>query len=77
MCGILGSASVKINNINWIRDGLASLAHRGPDRSGIYISKDQKICFAHNRLSIIDLTKNGNQPMVDSNNNVLTFNGEI
>ena len=43
MCGILGSASVKINNINWIRDGLASLAHRGPDRSGIYISKDQNL----------------------------------
>ena len=52
--------------------------NRGPDAQG-QISKsfkDQSLVFLHSRLSIIDLTKNSNQPFEDENG-ILTFNGEI
>lgn len=64
-------------------------AHRGPDNSSIkYIdqnyrfisekTKKKRIGFAHNRLSIIDLSKNSNQPFVGGDNrNILVYNGEI
>jgi asparagine synthase (glutamine-hydrolysing) len=53
------------------------IIHRGPDDSGYYISKDRKVGFGHRRLSIIDLTKNGHQPMSYLNRYYITFNGEI
>jgi len=64
-------------------------AHRGPDNSSIkYVgsnyrftsekTKKKRIGFAHNRLSIIDLSKNSNQPFVgEDNRNILVYNGEI
>ena len=52
--------------------------NRGPDDSGIWESKCKKICFGHNRLAIIDLTKNAKQPFISKDENfVITFNGEI
>ncbi len=55
---------------------LRSMQHRGPDDSGIY--SDNFIVLGHNRLSIIDLSKYGKQPMSDSDGNIwITFNGEI
>ncbi|HEX7754829.1 MAG TPA: asparagine synthetase B, partial [Niabella sp.] len=52
--------------------------HRGPDGSGIWISDDHKTVFGHNRLSIIDLSLEGNQPMVNGDGDLcITFNGEI
>jgi asparagine synthase (glutamine-hydrolysing) len=78
MCGIIGIASTKTNNNEWIKNGLNSMIHRGPDDFGIYSSRDNKICFGHRRLSIIDLSNFAKQPMVDQNSgNSLTFNGEI
>src|SRR5262245_6904540 len=80
MCGIAG----------WLLDDprrhgeaelqgmLESIAHRGPDDRGTYIAEDYGLALGHNRLSIIDLTAGGHQPMVnDANGDVLTFNGEI
>lgn len=53
-----------------------SMAHRGPDAKGTWF-KDG-IALAHNRLSIFDLSENGDQPMVSqSRNKVIVFNGEI
>ena len=52
------------------------LAHRGPDGSGVFFSEG--ISLGHRRLSIIDLSKNASQPMMDDGKKVVVvFNGEI
>lgn len=48
--------------------------HRGPDYSGVY--RNEKIAIGHNRLSLLDLTANGNQPFI-TDRYVLAYNGEI
>jgi asparagine synthase (glutamine-hydrolysing) len=54
------------------------LVHRGPDASGVWISDDRRISFAHRRLSIVDLSVDANQPMdIDELDWVVVFNGEI
>ena len=80
MCGIIGWAnrSGDTGSISWLEQGLHSMHHRGPDGSGIWISDDHKTVFGHNRLSIIDLSLEGNQPMVNGDGDLcITFNGEI
>lgn len=52
------------------------LSHGGPDGSGIYIDKESGIGLGHRRLSVIDLSSAGQQPMV-WNDSVIVFNGEI
>lgn len=76
MCGILGfSGSVTANRL---RNGLAALAHRGPDDSGYFEDTHQAVGLAHARLSILDLSPQGHQPMAsDDGAVVLVFNGEI
>ena len=55
-----------------------SLYHRGPDDEGIWEDKVNKIYFAHNRLSILDLSKSGKQPMSSMCDRfIITYNGEI
>ncbi len=77
MCGITGFFSPK-STIEISKSKLTSmslcLSHRGPDNHSIYYNK--KIGLAHNRLSIIDLSKNANQPMQYDNLTII-FNGEI
>ena len=54
------------------------LNHRGPDSNGFYYDKELNLGLAHNRLSIIDTSERGHQPMVSQCGNfVLVFNGEI
>ncbi len=54
------------------------LKHRGPDASGIWISKNRSVGFGHTRLSILDLSKKSNQPFFENKQDtVLSFNGEI
>jgi asparagine synthase (glutamine-hydrolysing) len=73
MCGICG--------IGWYNNALIkkmtnALRHRGPDDMGMF--SDDKVSLGHTRLSIIDLSKKGAQPMsYDNGNFVITFNGEI
>ena len=75
MCGIGGiiseDYSLKNSYLDWINN---KQAHRGPDNNGVYYS--DKIGMCHQRLSIIDLSKNSNQPYQFSNT-VISFNGEI
>ena len=55
---------------------MSYLSHRGPDDTGYFINS--KIAFGHKRLSILDLSKNGKQPMMLNNGKfVLIYNGEI
>src|ERR1700761_1259031 len=55
-----------------------SLKHGGPDDEGIFSDEKAKFVFGHRRLSIIDLSRNGHQPMADVNERAwITFNGEI
>ena len=55
-----------------------SMIHRGPDDSGLYISPDRTVGLGHRRLSIIDLSAAGRQPMSDDQRRFwITFNGEI
>ena len=52
------------------------LKHRGPDGDGVW--NDENIAIGHTRLSILDLTKSGYQPMISNDSNyVISFNGEI
>lgn len=73
MCGISG--------FNWKDEGkiktmVSSLDHRGPDAEGIFVASN--ISLGHNRLSIIDLSVEANQPMFDNENElVIVYSGEI
>lgn len=79
MCAISGKAYFTKNEVHTseIRSMVNKLRHRGPDDSGIYISKDKSVGLGNNRLSIIDLSKNGHQPMRYLDRYVITFNGEV
>lgn len=55
-----------------------ALQHGGPDDEGVYHNEDAGVVFGHRRLSIIDLSANGHQPMTDTAQKAwITFNGEI
>lgn len=55
-----------------------TLAHRGPDDSGLYIDQEHNVGLAHTRLSILDLSSLGHQPMSNDNGSVwMTYNGEV
>ena len=55
-----------------------ALRHGGPDDEGIFLDEQNHVGFGHRRLSIIDLSINGHQPMADNTQRVwITFNGEI
>ena len=79
MCGIIGEISHKsIKSTEWINKAGIVIHHRGPDNFSKWVSQDKKVAFGHNRLSIIDLSTNGNQPMFSTClNYVIIFNGEL
>lgn len=77
MCGIIGEFRFdkkKIDKENF-KAKLNSIKHRGPDGEGIW-SNDNCI-LGHVRLSIIDLSENGAQPMKSAQNNIISYNGEL
>ncbi len=84
MCGITGKIYFKNNSQTVSESNIAkmnkAIAHRGPDDSGVYIASDNKIGLSQQRLSIIDLSPLGHQPMHYEHNNkkyTIVFNGEI
>jgi asparagine synthase (glutamine-hydrolysing) len=82
MCGIAGVLiSSTASRARLERDALAmadSLAHRGPDDHGIWTDLDAGVALTHRRLSIVDLSPAGHQPMISAGGRfVITFNGEI
>lgn len=80
MCGILGRISKKSISKDDFCNLNNLMQHRGPDDSGIFltVADDYQICLGHRRLSILDLSKLGHQPMFANNNKLaIVFNGEI
>lgn len=79
MCGIAGWLTPRRSfDAADLDRMLMAISHRGPDDAGTYIDEDACVALGHKRLSIIDLSPGGHQPMVNQNNgDVLAFNGEI
>ena len=76
MCAIYGSLGKNYKEIGATFSKY--LQHRGPDGNGVYYDHPNSLSLGHNRLSIIDLSNNANQPMINENEtHILTYNGEI
>lgn len=79
MCGIIGIASLRpVEKREWLLSGRDAMTHRGPDDAGLWWSDRGQVGLAQRRLSIIDLSAAGHQPMHDpSGQYTIVFNGEI
>jgi asparagine synthase (glutamine-hydrolysing) len=82
MCGIIGIIGGLITDNQSIEPRLAQMIarqhHRGPDAQGSFVNPAGNVALGHNRLSIIDLSELGRQPMANHDGSVVVaFNGEI
>lgn len=82
MCGITGfwcaDSVAEDTGRAWIDEMTASLAHRGPDGTAAFFDSRWGLAFGHRRLSIIDLSDQGRQPMWShSGRHCITYNGEV
>ena len=81
MCGIsgiLGFADSFAVSEALVRDMAASQSHRGPDDDGAWADRARRVALSHRRLSIIDLSAAGHQPMSNEDGSVwMTYNGEV
>ena len=80
MCGIAGCFDpARAAHLAGIAGAMAqALAHRGPDDHGVWVGETVPLALAHRRLSIIDLSPNGHQPMLSADGRfVIVLNGEI
>lgn len=78
MCGIAGMLDMGGQAVSPVslKKMISAIAHRGPDDEGVYV--DGCMGFGHRRLSIIDLSPAGHQPMITPDRRyVLTYNGEV
>lgn len=79
MCGINGQIALAGGvDLQAVAENCDRLAHRGPDDRGTWHSPCGRVAFGHRRLSIIDLSATGHQPMVSADGRfAIVFNGEI
>src|ERR1700752_4004448 len=81
MCRIAGIISKRLTTSELcekVKIMCRELKHGGPDDEGVFCDETAGLVFGHRRLSIIDLSQNGHQPMADIRERVwITFNGEI
>ncbi len=78
MCGIAGFCSLNWNREQVIHKMNTQMINRGPDAEGMYSDGETGMTLGHRRLSIVDLSENGAQPMTSHNGQfVLVYNGEI
>jgi len=76
MCGIAGIFGHKAREPRVLGAMTDALAHRGPDDRGFWADDEAGIAFGHRRLSVVDLSPAGQQPMHSANGRfVLNFNG--
>ena len=76
MCGIAGLVGLRPVNQRTVQRMTDLLSHRGPDDQGYWSSENGNICLGHRRLSIIDISSAGHQPMVKGTS-AITYNGEL
>ena len=75
MCGVLGNYGSSSDDFMKVTS-LEDIAHRGPDSMGHY--KNKNVYLGHTRLSILDVSERGNQPMFSEDGQyIIIFNGEI
>jgi asparagine synthase (glutamine-hydrolysing) len=83
MCGIAGlynlNSALTPSELQQLAQRMSdSLQHRGPDDAGLWLSEDGCCVLAHRRLSVVDTSQGGHQPMKSPDGaDVLCFNGEI
>lgn len=78
MCGIVGFANYQYDHKINIEKMKNRMLHRGPDSEGSFFSEDGNLAFGHRRLSIVDISDTGAQPMRSHDGRyVCVFNGEI
>ncbi len=78
MCGIAGFCNKPANWRENIEKMNLRMYHRGPDAGGIWASEDKQVVLGHRRLSIVDLSETGAQPMQSASGRYMcVFNGEI
>jgi asparagine synthase (glutamine-hydrolysing) len=78
MCGIVGELNINKIDLSVFNSMRDVLTHRGPDGAGTILLNDDTVGLGHRRLSIIDLTDSGKQPMSNEDGSKwITFNGEI
>jgi asparagine synthase (glutamine-hydrolysing) len=78
MCGILGIVQADDINTDNFYGALDAMSHRGPDNAGLKLWPDQNVGLGHRRLSIIDLSPAGHNPICNEDGSVwVVFNGEI
>ena len=79
MCGIAGFKQTNHHSSQRLMKAmLQTIEHRGPDDEGIWVNQDAMLTLGQRRLSIIDLSAQGHQPMHSSSSrNTITYNGEI
>ena len=78
MCGIAGVVGDSARDLALLKQMAAPITHRGPDDEGFWNDCEAGVGLAHRRLSIIDLSPAGHQPMVSSNGRwIISYNGEI
>jgi len=78
MCGIAGLISAQAVDAALVQRMTNAIVHRGPDDEGMWIGEEGRVALGHRRLSIIDLSPLGHQPMPSNDARyVLSFNGEI
>ena len=75
MCGIVGKVGGELNGLE---TAVRKISHRGPDDVGLFLEKKYSVGLAHCRLSILDTSPMGHQPMLGCDGKVaLVFNGEL
>ena len=83
MCGLTGlidlSKATSADQLTAsVRRMNNTITHRGPDSEGIWVDEVRGVALGHRRLSIIDLSPSGQQPMLSANDRyVIAYNGEI
>ena len=80
MCGICGVVRITGPGVDTelLRSMASTMRHRGPDDEGVWCSADRRVGLGHRRLSIIDLSPAGHQPMQEATGRLwISFNGEI
>jgi len=79
IAGFIGRNNQETENAeSVVNEMLESLAHRGPDDRGIWVDRNSRLALGHRRLSIIDLSSLGRQPMSSIHGRyTIVFNGEI